>query len=160
MGAKVLKTLHSINRQLFCYNCGLASYVLICSAVMFFMISCDLPLDPGPQPTTIIETEFVPGLNVLGILRTETGQSYVRVERAYLTEEEEEEFNPVISDALVRISNSAEPGLVDTFYFETNPLWGDVYVIRDFHLRRVFNIISKCSLIIFQSPEPQPQYRR
>lgn len=51
--------------------------------------ACDLPTEPGPQPSTIIETDFEPGLNILGVLRLDdsTGTSFVYVERAFQTEE-------------------------------------------------------------------------
>jgi hypothetical protein len=49
--------------------------------------TCDLPTAPGPQPTTLIETEFEPGLNIFGVLRADSisGSSFFHVERAATT---------------------------------------------------------------------------
>lgn len=75
-------------------------------AVTLFICGCDLPTEPGPQPTIIIETEFIPGHNILGILRMDEipGSSFIRVERAYKTTEITEDFSAVIDNALVTVS--------------------------------------------------------
>ncbi len=106
----------------------------VCCLTMFLFQSCDLPLDPGPQPNTIIQTEFVPGLNIFGILRLEenSGQSYIRVERAYLTSEENEEFNPLIRNALVLVASCIDSEPADTFFFATDSVLGDVYLNPSF----------------------------
>ncbi|NQV30827.1 MAG: hypothetical protein HQ508_08065 [Candidatus Marinimicrobia bacterium] len=53
------------------------------------LISCELPHQPGPMPTTIVETEFEPGLNILGVLRADdlSGSSFININRALTTEE-------------------------------------------------------------------------
>ena len=60
--------------------------ILLGSIVIVFMgTACDLWHEPGPMPSTIIETEFEPGLNIFGVLRQdgEPGSSYIYIERAY-----------------------------------------------------------------------------
>ncbi len=56
--------------------------------VMLFT-GCDLPHQPGPMPTDLVETEFQPGLNILGVLRADdqAGSSFINVNRAMTTEE-------------------------------------------------------------------------
>lgn len=51
--------------------------------------SCELPHQPGPMPTEIVETVFQPGLNVIGVLRAdgESGTSFITINRALTTEE-------------------------------------------------------------------------
>jgi len=63
------------------------SILLLVSLVLFS--GCDLPHQPGPMPTEIVETEFEPGLNILGVLRADdkAGASYISVNRALTTEE-------------------------------------------------------------------------
>ena len=54
-----------------------------------FLSNCDLPHQPGPMPSVIVETEFEPGLNILGILRADdvVGSSFININRALTTEE-------------------------------------------------------------------------
>jgi len=51
--------------------------------------SCELPHQPGPMPSVIIETEFERGLNIMGVLRAddEAGSSFININRALTTEE-------------------------------------------------------------------------
>ena len=74
--------------------------------ITLFICACDLPTDPGPLPTTIMEIEFIPGHNILGVLRMDetAGSSFIRVERAYETNEITEEFSAVIDSAVVMVS--------------------------------------------------------
>ncbi len=70
--------------------------------VVLIGAACDLPTEPGPQPTTIIETKFKPGLNILGVLRLDdsTGTSFIHIEQACRTEEiYDEDFPLIIEDA-------------------------------------------------------------
>ena len=70
--------------------------------VVLIGAACDLPTEPGPQPTPIIETEFEPGLNILGVLRLDdsTGTSFIHIEQACRTEEiYDEDFPLIIEDA-------------------------------------------------------------
>lgn len=72
--------------------------------VVLIGASCDLPTEPGPLPTTIIETEFKPGLNILGVLRLDdsTGTSFIHVEQACRTNEiYDVDFPLIIEDAEV-----------------------------------------------------------
>lgn len=56
---------------------------------LMFIFTCDLPHEPGPMPNDIIETEFIQGLNVLGVIRADdvTGTSFLQLNRAVTTEE-------------------------------------------------------------------------
>ncbi len=85
--------------------------------------SCDLPWQPGPMPDAIIETEFVPGLNILGVVRLEdtTASSFVYVERAYATDEYEiwVDTLPIVKNANVRISGTSDTtGYIFHYYGE------------------------------------------
>ncbi len=53
------------------------------------LIACDLPHQPGPMPSEIVETAFEPGLNILGVIRAdgEAGSSFININRALTTEE-------------------------------------------------------------------------
>lgn len=94
-------------------------------------MSCDLPMDPGPMPTETIATEFVPGHNILGVLRLDDtpGSSFVRVERAYRAEESSEEFSALISAAQVRVESG---GTALSFILLSDSLRGDIYVNAEF----------------------------
>lgn len=87
-------------------------FFIIISAIGLDWQSCDTPWQPGPAPSTIIETEFVPGLNVLGVVRLEdtTANSFVYVERAYAADEYDawSDTLPIIKNAQVRISGSGD----------------------------------------------------
>ncbi len=94
------------------------------------MVSCDLPTDPGPMPVDIIHTEFEPGHNILGVLRLDDnpGSSFIRVERAYKTEEITEDFASVVNNANVTII--AED--TSTFTFISDTTRGDIYTDSSF----------------------------
>ncbi len=66
-------------------------FLILISASWFLsaLKTCDLPTTPGPQPTTLIDTEFEPGLNIFGVLRADSvsGSSFIHVERAVTTEQ-------------------------------------------------------------------------
>ena len=70
-----------------------AIHMIICFLIVLFFpgvfTSCDLPHQPGPMPTEIVETEFEPGLNILGVLRADdqAGTSFININRALTTEE-------------------------------------------------------------------------
>ncbi|UCH10553.1 MAG: DUF4249 family protein [Fidelibacterota bacterium] len=100
--------------------------------------TCSLPHEPGPQPSTIVNTGFNPALNVLGILRLdgEPKSSYIYIERAYRYQElddlgPEEAFILIVSDATVHVQ-----GLGDTtsyvFTYEVDSLRGEVYTDSTF----------------------------
>ncbi|MFB0517130.1 MAG: DUF4249 family protein [Candidatus Neomarinimicrobiota bacterium] len=102
------------------------------------LAACSLPHEPGPQPSTIVETEFEPSLNILGILRLDDqpGSSFFYIERAYRyqeldTLEWDESFIPIVTDATVRVQ-----GLGDTtsylFTHELDSLRGEIYTNYDF----------------------------
>ncbi|NQV30718.1 MAG: hypothetical protein HQ508_07520 [Candidatus Marinimicrobia bacterium] len=95
--------------------------VFRCLTMVFMLISCDLPHQPGPMPTTIVETEFEPGLNILGVLRADdlSGSSFININRALTTEEiysdSIENFSPPVD--FVRVV-SAETGVEFLFIAE------------------------------------------
>lgn len=114
-------------------------------AFSFFLIpGCDLPWEPGPMPTEIIDTEFEPGLNIFGILRLEkSGESasFFRVEQAYQLSDlslENNYYLPVVDDAEVMVFDS---GWGDTAVFifgsdgmyrnlSFNPIPGRTYQLK------------------------------
>jgi len=64
--------------------------LLFYSAVYLLMLNqCDLPTSPGPQPRSMIDVKFEPGLNIFGVLRADSisGSSFIHVERAATTAE-------------------------------------------------------------------------
>ena len=67
--------------------------MMICCLIILIhpgiFTSCDLPHQPGPMPTEIVETEFEPGLNIMGVLRADdqSGTSFININRALTTEE-------------------------------------------------------------------------
>ncbi len=70
------------------------------------LLTCDLPHEPGPMPGNIIDTEFVPGLNILGVLRADNvrGSSQFHIGRALTTEEIYAfDVDYIVNDALVRV---------------------------------------------------------
>lgn len=93
----------------------LVTYLLVLASLIF-MTACDLPHQPGPMPSDIVETEFEPGLNIIGVLRADDvlGSSFVNVTRALTTEEiysdTIENFSPLVD--YVRVHSSS----IDTEY--------------------------------------------
>ncbi|NOZ74943.1 MAG: DUF4249 family protein [FCB group bacterium] len=72
-------------------------------SLVLLILGCDLPTDPGPMPTTIIDTDYVESLNIMGVLRSDD-DSFVYVQRTMTTEEIYTlEADPVIRDAVVEI---------------------------------------------------------
>ena len=74
---------------------------------LILLSTCDLPHQPGPMPTEIVETEFVQGLNIFGVLRADdqSGSSFITINRALTTEDiysdSIENFSPAVD--LVRV---------------------------------------------------------
>lgn len=104
--------------QFYRHRFGFSKFTLMALLAGLLTVSCDFPWDPGPMPTDIEKTEFVPGLNILGILRADgnAGSSFFRVERAYelseLTKDMkyylplEEDAKIVVKDSLTKDSDS------------------------------------------------------
>jgi len=84
-------------------------------------LGCDLPFQPGPMPSTIIKTEFEPGLNILGVVRLEdsTANSFVYIERAYPPDEYDAQADtlPLVKDAVVQIRGSTDTTVFTFQYF-------------------------------------------
>jgi len=97
------------------------------------MVACSLPSQPGPQPTDIIPTEFIPGFNVLGVIRVDgtRGSSFIHVQRAFRVEEATETFSPVIKEATVSVLTE-NPDSSYFFTFRNDSLRGDIYANSDF----------------------------
>lgn len=81
--------------------------ILILSTLLL-ILACDLPHEPGPMPADIVETDFIPGLNIMGVLRADgvAGQSFLNLNRALTTEEiysdSIENFSPDVDYVRVR----------------------------------------------------------
>lgn len=60
---------------------------ILFSLLCIGLYCCDLPTQPGPMPQDIINTEFQPGLNILGVIRVadKDSESFVYVEEALPT---------------------------------------------------------------------------
>lgn len=108
-----------------------------CFIAALYCVACDLPHEPGPQPSNIIDTSFEPGLNILGIIRLDDqpGSSFFYIERAYRyqeldTLEWDESFITTIYDAKALVQ-----GMADTttyrFKYELDSLRGHIYVDVD-----------------------------
>ncbi|MBT4130375.1 MAG: hypothetical protein HOE44_06580 [Candidatus Marinimicrobia bacterium] len=105
------------------------SWYLPIFILALFMFSCDLPHQPGPMPTDIVETEFQAGLNILGVLRADdqAGTSFININRALTTEEiysdSIENFSPQVDYVKVSsiISSSEHLFMRD----EDTSDWGD-----------------------------------
>jgi len=100
--------------------------IIVIFAVL--LAACSLPTDPGPMPKDIIDTEFEPSYNVLGILRNdgEAGTSFFRVERIYKIEEALDEFTPVIDGVDVSIVENTTTDKVEFTGYEDS-LKGKIY---------------------------------
>jgi hypothetical protein len=103
--------------------------VLLPAAVV--IPGCDLPFERGPQPTELVDLEFQPGHNILGILRLDdiAGSSFIRVERAYRTEEMDEDFSSLVRDAYVMIESGSMKSI---FRLAVDSVLGDVYKNSEF----------------------------
>ncbi len=100
---------------------------ILCSAVLL-VVGCDLPQEPGPMPTEIIETEFEPGLNVFGVLRSDglAGSSFIRVEKAFdpVGENFYETYSAEVRDADVSVADSSQ---TYDFHFSEDTLRGNLF---------------------------------
>ena len=97
--------------------------------IVLLVNACELPHQPGPMPKDIVETEFEPGLNILGVLRADDvmGSSFIVINRALTTEEIYSEyipnFSPEVDFARVRSVRSG-----DDYFFskgEDTTDWGN-----------------------------------
>jgi len=100
-----------MHRSLICF---------ILTAGVLLVTSCYLPTDPGPQPSSITETEFRPGMSVLGILRLDgaTGSSFIHLTRTFQTEETGDDFTLTVSNADVRVIGTNPDFLYHFSYIE------------------------------------------
>ncbi len=113
-----LATVNSLRNSLF----GIVCFLVL------FMVGCDLPQEPGPMPTEIIETEFEPGLNVFGVLRSDglAGSSFIRVEKAFdpVNEAFYETYSAEVRDADVSVADSSQ---TYDFHFSEDTLRGNLF---------------------------------
>jgi len=92
--------------------------------VVLIGAACDLPTEPGPQPTPIIKTDFEPGLNILGVLRLDdsTGTSFIHIEQACRTEEIYDEDFPLIIEDAETVVQKVTDKTAYPFIFEADTL--------------------------------------
>ena len=81
-------------------------------------LSCSLPHEPGPQPTTIVETDPAPRLVVFAVFRPDTGMSFVEVSGSYSLDGADNTEPIDWSEPAVTVTDSATGEL---FFFETAP---------------------------------------
>ncbi len=86
-------------------------------SIILCLMSCELPNQPGPMPKEIIDLDFEPGLNILGVLRKEADktQSFIYIEEALKTKDYYQyETVPIVSSAEVFVFDSRD----STFQFK------------------------------------------
>ena len=123
--------MRSQNRQ---YSfCGDKSLVAVLILLVTFWSGCDLPWEPGPMPTELIETEFEKGLNVFGLLRDDgiSGSSFIRVEQAIKVDEFNDTMSVDIRSADVTIMHNASSATY-SFQFEEDTARGNLFFNPDF----------------------------
>ena len=103
---------------------------------LFLVNACELPHQPGQMPTDIVETEFEPGLNIMGVLRADdrAGTSFININRALTTEEIYSDsipnFSPYVDYVEVKsVSNNS------TFNFTQGNINGDWWDYKNSYLR-------------------------
>ena len=108
--------------------CGGKSLVAVLILLVIFWSGCDLPWEPGPMPTELIETEFEKGLNVFGLLRDDgiSGSSFIRVERAIEVDEFNDTMSVDIRNADVTIMHNASSAAY-SFHFEEDTSRGNLF---------------------------------
>jgi len=112
---------------------------LFCILASVLLFTCDLPHQPGPMPTDIVETEFEPGLNILGVLRADEipGNSFMNINRALTTEEiysdTIENFSPEVE--YVQILRLRDSSLTFFTQSNVNPQDWEDYVNPMLHAR-------------------------
>ena len=108
--------------------CGDKSWVAVLILLVAFWSGCDLPWEPGPMPTELIETEFEKGLNVFGLLRDDgiSGSSFIRVERAIKVDEFNDTMSVDIRNADVTIMHNASSATY-SFQFEEDTARGNLF---------------------------------
>ena len=108
--------------------CSDKLWVAVLILLVTFWSGCDLPWEPGPMPTELIETEFEKGLNVFGLLRDDgmSGSSFIRVERAIEVDEYSDTMSADIRSADVTIIHD-ESSATYTFQFEEDTTRGNLF---------------------------------
>ena len=118
--------MRSKNRHLsFCSDKSLVAVLIL---LVTFWSGCDLPWEPGPMPTKLIDTEFEKGLNVFGLLRDDgiLGSSFIRVERAIEVDEFNDTMSVDIRSADVTIMHNASSAAY-SFQFEEDTSRGNLF---------------------------------
>ncbi|MCF7886248.1 MAG: hypothetical protein K9M80_07125 [Candidatus Marinimicrobia bacterium] len=95
-------------------------YRLTLIALLFVLLCCDLPTQPGPQPKDITETSLEPGLNIFGVIRLEEQkqESFVYIEKALPTDEYYQSLDDTIKNANVEIWQEND---TSRYFFKINP---------------------------------------
>lgn len=105
----------------------ISSLSWVFASICFF--TCDLPHQPGPMPTDIIETAFEPGLNIMGVLRAdnERGSSFVNINRALTTVEIYSDTIPNFSPSVNYVKVSAVSSGAEFLFLrgEDSSDWGN-----------------------------------
>ncbi|MBN2281593.1 MAG: hypothetical protein JXQ65_13510 [Candidatus Marinimicrobia bacterium] len=99
------------------------NFILI--LMLTFLFSCELPHQPGPMPKEILDLNFEPGLNILGIVRLNgyQAESFIYIEEVLKTKDyyaEENEF--YITGASVKIQNSKDSLFTFEIYDEIDSM--------------------------------------
>ena len=108
--------------------CSDKLWVAVLILLVAFWSGCDLPWEPGPMPTKLIDTEFEKGLNVFGLLRDDgiLGSSFIRVERAIEVDEFNDTMSVDIRSADVTIMHNASSAAY-SFQFEEDTSRGNLF---------------------------------
>lgn len=88
------------------------------------VVSCDLPWEPGPQPTSLIDTGSETRIVVFGVFRPDTGMSFIEVSGSFNLDEATEgqeipwpEPDVVVVDSLTGEIFDFAPDSSDSAYF-------------------------------------------
>ncbi len=107
------------------------TYTTILTFGFLLVSGCDMPWDPGPLPTEIIASDFVPGHNIFAVMRADgqAGSSFIHVERFWQTPEYDDSLDVLIRNALVLVSDASQTW---AFTFVDDTSVGSNYYCSDF----------------------------
>lgn len=86
--------------------------------LIVFALSCSLPNEPGPQPTILVDTGTESLVNVFGVLRPDSGKSFIQVDVSYSLETADNTEPEPIPLGEVMVIDSVYS---DTSYFLVDP---------------------------------------
>jgi hypothetical protein len=112
--------------------------------IIFFIVSCDLPWEPGPQPSYLDNERFQPKLNILGIIRPGNivghPLSFIHLERShgYLNFPDSLE----VGDAQVRLFLYDGTKIIDSTTFRyTN--FGGIFATHEYRSMKIDTIAGR-----------------